>query len=261
MTDQVDAPFGYKTLPQSQKIEAVRRVFERVAPSYDLMNDVMSAGIHRVWKDMACNRLNPQPGERILDVAGGTGDIARRLLKLMKKANDRRVARGGSHKPCEVTILDYNEAMINQGIQKSSESLDQNGLNWIVGDATALPFEDQSLDAYVISFGIRNVSPIETALAEARRVLRPGGRFFCLEFSKPSSVTLRELYKSYSFKLIPQFGEWIAKDRDSYQYLVESIDRFPDQEEFASMIIKSGFGAVGYQNYSNGIAALHFGRA
>jgi demethylmenaquinone methyltransferase / 2-methoxy-6-polyprenyl-1,4-benzoquinol methylase len=261
MSEQDVSSFGYKTLPQSQKVEAVRKVFESVAPSYDLMNDVMSAGIHRVWKDMACQRLNPQPGERILDVAGGTGDMARRLLTLMKRANQRRVARGASPKACEVSVLDYNEAMICEGRKKGSDGEADAGLSWMVGDATKLPLEDQNIDAYIISFGIRNVSSVQTALSEAKRVLRPGGRFFCLEFSKPSSVILRDLYKTYSFKLIPQLGEWIAKDRDSYQYLVESIDRFPSQEDFADMIQKAGFHSVGYQNYSNGIAALHFGRA
>jgi len=214
MSLEDEASFGYKTLPQTQKIEAVRKVFETVAPSYDLMNDVMSAGIHRVWKDMACQRLNPQPGERILDVAGGTGDMARRLLKLMQNANNRRVSRGSSPKDCEVTILDYNEAMIAEGRKKSETLKDQEGLKWMVGDATKLPFDDGSMDAYMISFGIRNVSPIETALTEAKRVLRPGGRFFCLEFSKPNSVTLAALYKAYSFKMIPQLGQWIAKDRE-----------------------------------------------
>lgn len=136
MSLEDEASFGYKTLPQTQKIEAVRKVFETVAPSYDLMNDVMSAGIHRVWKDMACQRLNPQPGERILDVAGGTGDMARRLLKLMQNANNRRVSRGSSPKDCEVTILDYNEAMIAEGRKKSETLKDQEGLKWMVGDAT-----------------------------------------------------------------------------------------------------------------------------
>lgn len=254
------SPFGFVDLDPAKKVEAVRGVFESVAPSYDLMNDVMSAGIHHLWKDAACDKLNPQPNEVILDVAGGTGDIARRLFRRADNALKRRLLRGLDAKPCDITIIDYNEEMIRAGRAKKSFN-QASDLKWVVGDAINLPIKDASIDAYIISFGIRNVADIAQALKEAKRVLRPGGRFFCLEFSKPVSSLIEAAYKEFSFKVIPLMGELIAKDRASYQYLVESIQRFPDQESFLEMMKAEGFHRSGYQNYSNGIACLHFGCA
>ena len=246
------ATFGFRDVAPSEKAGLVRGVFDKVASRYDLMNDVMSAGVHRLWKDMAAARLNPQPGERIIDCAGGTGDIAERLAKLARAAKMRR---GGPD--AEIIIVDYNAEMVAAG-QKRGLSRE---IAWSVGDAQALALPDACADAYVISFGIRNVTDISAALREARRVLKPGGRFLCLEFSQPPAPVLRKLYDAYSFKVIPAMGQAVAGDRDSYQYLVESIRRFPDQKTFVAMIEAAGFKRAGYTNLSGGVAALHHGWA
>ncbi len=257
MSDTATSPFGFKDVDAREKVSLVHDVFARVAPKYDLMNDVMSLGVHHVWKDAACARLNPQPGEVILDVAGGTGDIARRLAKLARAAKARRQARGYEAKDVEIRVIDYNENMIVAGRQRGTEP----ELTWSVGDAMNLAIDDASVDAYVISFGIRNVSDVQGALNEARRVLKPGGRFFCLEFSHPTATPIAKIYEAYSFKVIPWMGELVAKDRDSYQYLVESIKRFPDQETLKGMMLKAGFRRAAYTNFSGGICALHEGWA
>jgi demethylmenaquinone methyltransferase/2-methoxy-6-polyprenyl-1,4-benzoquinol methylase len=257
MSDTATSPFGFKDVDAREKVSLVHDVFARVAPKYDLMNDVMSLGVHHVWKDAACARLNPQPGEVILDVAGGTGDIARRLAKLARAAKARRQARGYEAKDVEIRVIDYNENMILAGRQRGTEP----ELTWSVGDAMNLAIEDDSVDAYVISFGIRNVADVQVALNEARRVLKPGGRFFCLEFSHPTSTPIAKIYEAYSFKVIPWMGELVAKDRDSYQYLVESIKRFPDQETLKGMMLRAGFRRASYTNFSGGICALHEGWA
>lgn len=230
----------------------VRGVFDSVASNYDLMNDLMSAGVHRLWKDAAAAKLNPRPGETILDVAGGTGDMARRYSKLARAAQERR---GGED--ASVIVLDYNAEMILAGVEKGGEP----EMQWTVGDAMALPLPDASVDAYSISFGIRNVADIAVALKEARRVLKPGGRFLCLEFSRPTTGIIRAAYDAWSFNAIPAIGEWVAKDRDSYQYLVESIRRFPDQAAFKTMIETAGFSRVSVTNLSGGVAAIHHGWA
>ena len=250
------ASFGFKDVDPSEKPSLVRGVFDKVAGRYDLMNDLMSAGVHRVWKDMTAARLNPQPGETIIDCAGGTGDIARRLAKLARQAKARR---GGpiSEPAAKVMIIDYNAEMIAAGREKGQEP----EITWTVGDAQRLPLPDRTADAYVIAFGIRNVTDIPTALREARRVLKPGGRFLCLEFSRPSAALLRTAYDAYSFAVIPKIGELVLKDKDSYQYLVESIRRFPDQQAFADMITEAGFSRAGYTNFTGGVAALHHGWA
>jgi demethylmenaquinone methyltransferase/2-methoxy-6-polyprenyl-1,4-benzoquinol methylase len=254
--------FGFKDLPEAEKVAKVHGVFANVAPRYDVMNDLMSAGVHHLWKDAACAKLNPQPGEVIIDCAGGTGDIARRLAKLARAAKNRRLARGVEAKDAQITIIDYNEAMIMAGREKSRlKHYDEPEITWSVGDAMNLAIADQSIDAYIISFGIRNVADVQGALNEAKRVLKPGGRFFCLEFSKPASSVIAKAYETYSFKVIPWLGERVAKDRDSYQYLVESIKRFPDQESLKAMMLKAGFTHVAYDNFTNGVAALHYGRA
>ena len=248
----MSATFGFRDVDPREKPGLVRGVFDRVASRYDLMNDVMSAGVHRLWKDAAAARLNPQPGETIIDCAGGTGDMARRFANLARRARDRR---GGLD--ARILVIDYNAEMIAAGRDRGLEP----EIDWAVGDAQRLPLPDACADAYVISFGIRNVTDIPAALREARRVLKPGGRFLCLEFSRPPAPALARLYDAYSFRVIPFMGERIAGDRDSYQYLVESIRRFPDQKTFQSMIEDAGFGRAGYTNFTGGVAALHHGWA
>jgi demethylmenaquinone methyltransferase / 2-methoxy-6-polyprenyl-1,4-benzoquinol methylase len=249
------ASFGFSDVPIGEKPRLVRGVFDRVASRYDLMNDLMSVGVHRLWKDAVAARLNPQPGERILDVAGGTGDLARRFAKLARAAQGRR---GGP--AAEIVVVDYNAEMIEAGRARRGAA-DEPEIAWAVGDATRLPMRNASADAYVIAFGIRNVADIDLALAEARRVLRPGGRFLCLEFSTPPAAPMRAAYDAFSFNVIPAIGERVAGDRASYQYLVESIRRFPEQPKFAEMMRAAGFGSVGWTNFTGGVAALHHGWA
>lgn len=246
------ATFGFKDVAPEAKPGLVRGVFDRVAPRYDLMNDLMSAGVHRLWKDAVAARLNPQPGEVIVDCAGGTGDMARRFARMARRAQQRR---GGAD--AKVFVVDYNAEMIAAGRDKGSEP----EMAWAVGDAQKLPLPDAVADAYVIAFGIRNVTDLAAALREARRVLKAGGRFLCLEFSRPISEALRNAYDAYSFRVIPEIGARVAGDRAAYQYLVESIRRFPDQKRFASMIGEAGFRQVDYTNFTGGVAALHTARA
>ncbi len=248
----MSATFGFRDVDPREKPGLVRGVFDRVAGRYDLMNDVMSAGVHRLWKDAAAARLNPQPGETIIDCAGGTGDMARRFADLARRARQRR---GGED--ARILVVDYNAEMISAGRSRGLSP----EIAWAVGDAQGLPLPDACADAYVISFGIRNVTDIPGALREARRVLKPGGRFLCLEFSRPPAPALARLYDAYSFRVIPFMGEQIAGDRESYQYLVESIRRFPDQKTFQSLIEAAGFRRAGYTNFTGGVAALHHGWA
>ncbi|MEM8790009.1 MAG: bifunctional demethylmenaquinone methyltransferase/2-methoxy-6-polyprenyl-1,4-benzoquinol methylase UbiE [Pseudomonadota bacterium] len=243
-TDDQTTHFGFETIPEDEKAGRVHGVFSSVAARYDLMNDLMSAGIHRLWKEAMIDWLAPRPGARLLDVAGGTGDIAFRFLD--------RVPDG------EVTVCDITQAMLDEGAARAQEK-GIHGIDWVCGDAMALPFEDCSFDAYTIAFGIRNVTRIEAALAEAYRILKPGGRFLCLEFSQLPVPAMQWAYDRYSFNVIPAMGQAVTGDRDSYQYLVESIRRFPDQETFAQMIRDAGFGQVRYRNLTMGVAALHSG--
>jgi demethylmenaquinone methyltransferase / 2-methoxy-6-polyprenyl-1,4-benzoquinol methylase len=256
MTDTASAeatsPFGFQDLDPREKVRRVRGVFDSVASRYDLMNDLMSGGVHRVWKDMAATRLNARPGETILDVAGGTGDMARRYARMARRAQERN---GGPD--ARVIVLDYNAEMIAAGVAKGGEP----EMVWTVGDALNLPLPDASVDAYSISFGIRNVADVAAALREARRVLKPGGRFLCLEFSRPVAEPVRRAYDAWSFRAIPAIGGWVAGDRDSYQYLVESIRRFPDQATFKAMIEDAGFSGVSATNLTGGVAAIHHGWA
>ena len=246
------ATFGFQDVDPAEKPTLVRGVFDRVAPRYDLMNDLMSAGVHRVWKDMAVARLNPQPGEVIVDCAGGTGDIARRLARMARRAQARR---GGPD--ARVMVVDFDAEMVGQGRQRVHEP----EIAWAVGDAQQLPLPDGCANAYVISFGLRNVTDIPRALAEARRVLKPGGRFLCLEFSRPVTDALRRAYDAYSFKAIPAIGGLVARDRDAYQYLVESIRRFPEQAVLAGMMREAGLGRAEWTNFTGGVVALHQGWA
>ncbi len=237
--------FGFTDVPESEKAGRVHGVFSSVASKYDVMNDVMSVGIHRLWKDAMMDWLAPRDGQHLLDVAGGTGDIAFRFL--------------GRAPGARATVLDMTEPMLVEGRKRAEAEQMADKLDWIVGDAMALPFDDNTFDRYTISFGIRNVTRIPDALAEAYRVLKPGGRLMVLEFSQLPNAGLQKLYDLYSFNVIPRMGQAIAGDRDSYQYLVESIRKFPDQDRFATMIRDAGFENVKYRNLSLGIAALHSG--
>ncbi len=247
MSDNSDKTthFGFETVREADKAGRVQGVFNSVASKYDVMNDVMSMGIHRVWKDAMMDWLAPRPGQRLLDVAGGTGDISFRFLKRA----------GYGH----ATVLDLTEPMLVEGRQRAEAGQMSDSLNWVVGDAMSLPFEDNTFDVYTISFGIRNVTRPQEALNEAYRVLKPGGRLMVLEFSQLPNDGLQKLYDLYSFNVIPRMGKLIANDRDSYQYLVESIRKFPDQETFLGMVRKAGFENSKYRNLSMGIAALHSG--
>jgi demethylmenaquinone methyltransferase/2-methoxy-6-polyprenyl-1,4-benzoquinol methylase len=245
MTDEKTTHFGFQDVPEAEKAGMVHGVFSRVASKYDVMNDLMSMGIHRIWKDAMMDWLAPRSGQRLLDVAGGTGDVAFRFLKR---------AAGASAVVCDMT-----EPMLIEGRKRAEAEKLAESLDWVVGDAMALPFPDNSFDVYTISFGIRNVTRIPDALAEAYRVLRPGGRLMVLEFSQIPNDLMQKVYDLYSFNIIPAMGQIVAGDRASYQYLVESIRKFPDQETFAAMIRDAGFGQVKYRNMTMGIAALHSG--
>ncbi|MEO1040205.1 MAG: class I SAM-dependent methyltransferase [Pseudomonadota bacterium] len=244
------ASFGFRQVPASEKAGLVRSVFDRSARRYDLMNDFMSLGVHRVWKEIAITKANPSPGERLIDVAGGTGDLARAFLD---RAEARRKRRGGT--PAEAVVADINAQMMFAGLKRGGGAQ----LRWACADAERLPFPDGSADCVMIGFGIRNVTRRDAALADMRRVLKPGGRFLSLEFSRPTTRALSRVYDAWSFKVIPQLGALVAQDRDSYQYLVESIRRFPHQDAFKAEIKAAGFSNVTVTNLSGGIAALHMG--
>ena len=237
--------FGFETVAESDKAGRVQGVFNSVASKYDIMNDVMSVGIHRVWKEAMMDWLAPRAGQKLLDVAGGTGDVS---FKFLGRA-------GSGH----ATVLDLTEPMLVEGRKRAEAAAMADSLDWVVGDAMALPFEDNTFDVYTISFGIRNVTRPQEALNEAYRVLRPGGRLMVLEFSQLPNPMMQKAYDLYSFNVIPRMGQMIANDRDSYQYLVESIRNFPDQETFLGMLRTAGFGQAKYRNPSLGIAALHSG--
>ena len=247
MQDHVDQTthFGFETVHATEKAGKVQGVFKSVAAKYDVMNDVMSIGIHRIWKEAMMDWLAPRCGQTLIDVAGGTGDVS---FKFLNRA-------GSGH----ATVLDLTENMLIEGRKRAEASEMEQSLDWLVGDAMALPFADNSFDVYTISFGIRNVTRPEDALSEAFRVLRPGGRLMVLEFSQIPVPLVQKAYDLYSFNIIPAMGKMIANDRDSYQYLVESIRKFPNQETFLNMIRGAGFENVSYRNLSLGIAALHSG--
>ncbi|OMO93745.1 UbiE/COQ5 methyltransferase [Corchorus capsularis] len=242
----------------------VGEVFSNVASNYDLMNDLMSAGLHRLWKDRLVSKLNPFPGMKHLDVAGGTGDVAFRILERVNSIGRRALQdplNDGFQEETQIYVCDINPNMLDVGKKRALERglREDKSLKWVQGDAEALSFGDNSMDGYTIAFGIRNVTHIEKVLAEAYRVLKRGGRFLCLELSHVEIPVFKEFYDFYSFSIIPQVGELVAGDRESYQYLVESIRRFPPQEKFASMIADAGFQKVEYENLVGGVVAIHSG--
>jgi demethylmenaquinone methyltransferase/2-methoxy-6-polyprenyl-1,4-benzoquinol methylase len=244
-----DTHFGYRTVDLDAKQGMVDDVFRSVARRYDLMNDLMSGGLHRAWKDALVTAINPPRGEQaftLLDVAGGTGDIA-----------FRTIAAGGAG--TRATVCDINSAMLAVGRERAIKRGLEAAVAFVEGNAEALPFPDKSFDAYAIAFGIRNVPRIEAALAEAFRVLRTGGRFLCLEFSTVDVPGLDTLYDLYSFNVIPTLGRSVAGDAEAYRYLVESIRRFPKPQAFAAMIAAAGFRRVSAQPLTGGIVALHSG--
>ncbi|XP_078679941.1 ubiquinone/menaquinone biosynthesis C-methyltransferase UbiE-like [Branchiostoma floridae x Branchiostoma belcheri] len=290
--------FGFESINESEKTGKVHEVFSNVASKYDVMNDAMSLGVHRLWKDHFMQVLDPLPGTRLLDVAGGTGDIAFRFVNwIKKKEQQRRKASPGAEfrlnpletdesgsdtglpsaedylyseqrgdlsdteekKDSKVIVCDINQSMLEVGKERAKKLGLEDDLVWVTGNAEELPFPDNSVDAYTIAFGIRNVTHIEKALCEAYRVLTPGGRFLCLEFSQVSNPLISSVYDLYSFQVIPVLGEVIASDWKSYQYLVESIRKFPNQEDFAEMIREAGFRMVTYDNLTSGVAAIHSG--
>jgi demethylmenaquinone methyltransferase/2-methoxy-6-polyprenyl-1,4-benzoquinol methylase len=241
--------FGFRDVPLEEKQTLVNDVFHSVAQRYDLMNDLMSGGLHRVWKDIMVNTLNPPKGDRayaLLDVAGGTGDVAFRAAK-------------ASGTGFRATVCDINADMLSVGRDRAAKRRLDDRVSFVEGNAEELAFPDRSFDGYTIAFGIRNVPQIDRALKEAYRVLRPGGRFLCLEFSSVDVPGLDRLYDLFSFRVIPQLGRAVTGDAESYQYLVESIRKFPKPAAFADMIRGAGFGRVKWQTLSGGIVALHSG--
>lgn len=240
MNDKVS--FGYEDVEPAEKTARVGAVFSNVAARYDIMNDAMSAGMHRLWKDQFVRRVKPRSGEAVLDMAGGTGDIAFRL------------AANGA----EVVVADINQQMLDVGIERAMQR-GISGLSWSCQNAETLSYPDRQFDAYTIAFGIRNVTHIDRALAEAHRVLKYGGRFYCLEFSTTTWPGFKEAYDLYSHKLVPQLGKAIAGDADSYRYLIESIRRFPPMPQFEQMIRDAGFVRTRVEPILGGLVAIHSG--
>ena len=242
MNDPDTVPFGYADISADDKTARVGEVFSRVARKYDIMNDAMSGGLHRLWKDRFVRRVKPREGETILDMAGGTGDIAFRL------------ARAGAR----VTVSDINQDMLDVGLDRAvKRGID--GLVWSQQNAEALTFADRFFDGYTIAFGIRNVTHIDKALADAHRVLRFGGRFFCLEFSTTEWPGFKEAYDAYSHRIVPRLGDLIASDAESYRYLVESIRRFPKMPAFEAMLREAGFVRTRVEPLLGGLVAIHSG--
>lgn len=250
--------FGAQPVTENEKQRRVFHVFENVAHKYDIMNDVMSVGVHRLWKDCFVKQIMPTSNLTFLDVAGGTGDIAFRIHRFSRHLEqgmsiDAQIATSPS-----ITLCDINPAMMEVGKLKA-EKEGISDIRWVVGDAERLPFPENAFDVYTIAFGIRNCTHINRVLEEAYRVLKPRGRFFCLEFSQVTNQLFRRLYDAYSLRIIPVIGQLVAGDWASYQYLVESIRRFPNQSEFSELIRDTGFSSVQVTSYSNGICAVHCG--
>ena len=244
----METSYGFRQVGVGDKQPLVNEVFHKVANRYDLMNDLMSPGMHRLWKDSMVAWLNPprRPGWKVLDVAGGTGDIAFRIIE-------------ASRRNAHATVLDINGSMLGVGRDRANKNGLAENTDFVEANAEELPFADATFDAYTIAFGIRNVPRIDVALSEAFRVLKPGGRFLCLEFSDVDMPLLDRVYEAWSFNAIPRIGKMVTGDSEPYSYLVESIRKFPNQKDFAEMIGKAGFDRVTFRNYSGGIAALHSG--
>ncbi|PZO87427.1 MAG: bifunctional demethylmenaquinone methyltransferase/2-methoxy-6-polyprenyl-1,4-benzoquinol methylase UbiE [Micavibrio aeruginosavorus] len=236
--------FGTEQVTPEQKTRKVIGVFDSVASKYDVMNDFMSGGLHRLWKDHLIRKIRPRAGLNYLDVAGGTGDIA---FRIRKKAGP----------DCRITLCDLNTEMLAVGRDRAIDKGYANDFEWVTGNAEALPIPSESVDVYTIAFGMRNVTHIDNALSEALRVLKPGGRFYCLEFSRVNDPILSKIYDEYSFRVIPKIGEIVAKDRDSYQYLVESIRKFPAQKEFVKRLETAGFSRCRVESLTFGVVAIH----
>ena len=241
-TEWID--FGFETVPVNEKQSRVADVFSSVAPSYDIMNDLMSGGVHRLWKDALMDWLAPSNGQVLIDLAGGTGDIALRLLK-----------RGGSR----VHVIDINPDMISAGKKRRDIKAYSNQLDWTVASAEDIPLKTGTAERVTISFGLRNVTNRDMALREAFRVLKPGGRFCCLEFSTVQNATFSKLYDLWALNDLPRLGQVVARDEAAYRYLAESIRKFPAQHDLARMMSEAGFAQVRFRNLSNGIAAIHSG--
>lgn len=238
--------FGFKPVKNAaEKTAKVRDVFSGVAAKYDIMNDLMSGGVHRLWKRSFVRRIAPKANHKILDVGGGTGDISFLMYNASKGA--------------DITVSDINPEMLEVGKGRAADRGLLGKLQWQVINAEEVPFEDNTFDIYTIAFALRNVTEMDKALAEAYRVLKPGGRFFCLEFSKPTFEPLQKIYDKFSFKIIPEIGAFVANDRDSYQYLVESIRQFPHQQGLKIRMEDAGFKNVKFENLTGGIAAIHSG--
>jgi demethylmenaquinone methyltransferase/2-methoxy-6-polyprenyl-1,4-benzoquinol methylase len=245
MSDNTETTdFGFRQVPRAEKRGMVRAVFDRVAPRYDLMNDLMSLGVHRAWKRLLVTALDPSPRRTLLDLAGGTGDVGLSWLE-----------QGGG----PLLLSDVNASMLALARARALERGLIGGATLLVADAERLPLADCAVDRISIAFGLRNCTDKAAVLAESRRVLRPGGRFFCLEFSRMQVAVLQPAYDAWSFRVLPLLGRWVARDEASYRYLAESIRTFPDQDKLAEMLRQAGFARVGVRNLSGGIAAIHSG--
>lgn len=249
MSNKQQTDFGFKRVNWDEKASLVHEVFSSVAGKYDLMNDLMSGGLHRLWKQHMVSLLQPSEGAELLDLAGGTGDIAFRFMDQAKK----------QHIKVSAVITDINEAMLEEGRKRAVDSNHIEGLDWQVVNAEEIPFDDNRFDYVSMAFGIRNVTDRPKALKEIYRVLKPKGKFVCMEFSQVDEPTLAMIYDAYSFHVIPKLGELVAGDRDSYQYLVESIREFPDKQAFKGMIEEAGFKQVRYTTLTKGAVAIHSG--
>lgn len=238
--------FGFRRVQAEEKTGLVRKVFSSVAENYDLMNDLMSGGLHRLWKNTLVRQMKPKAGMALLDIAGGTGDIA---LRLFRQTEGK----------AKITVCDINPEMLAEGKRKALDKGVLSGIEWVEGNAEKLPFKDRSMDIISIAFGLRNVTRIDEALKEAARVLKPGGRFFCMEFSSGVLPLLKPLYEAYCLNVLPVLGDYVAQDRGAYQYLAESILKFPAQEALAKRMVKAGLDCVKWTNLMGGIAVIHEG--